>query len=330
MALDPTGGFPATREPYAEFAGNEGKQALQFVRDIDAAMRANYAVNIANIGEDIYPILYVQSTFDGGCYTLVADESTTYAKQNVGAIYDICKAIAHIPLGIFSIVSGYGQCTRNAQWLPALRAYGHQIRRVRESKDFLDIEKPEVSLALDEILDASLDYIDRTIGEEQFSLEGFSAYSRSLGMAILICQNAAAQNQVGAMTKVLKEWRALIGDDRWDRMYVVCNAIWTLTQENAHELIIKALMKPELRETHVIVTEAAPTLDDARTLVGRIVGDRIMAELVFDPNGALAFRENIYSLSTRRDLLSQAVEAVLREGVPGDVATISVCPRLGS
>lgn len=330
MALDPTGGFPETREPYAEFAGSEAEQALQFAHDIDDTMRANYALNIVNIGRRIYPILYVESTFDGGRYTLLVDESSRYVRQNAGAIYDICKAIAHIPLGIFSIVSGYGQYSRNAQWLPALQAYRHQIGRVRESLGCLDIEKPEVRHGLDEILHASLDYVDRAIDDERFSLEGFSAYSRALSEAILVCQNAAAQDQVCAMTEVLKEWRALIGEERWDRMYVVCNAIWTLTQENAHELIIKAQMEPERRETHVIVTEAAPTLDEARTLVGRIVGDRIMAELVFDPNGALPFRENIYSLSTRRDLLSQAVEAALEGSAAGGVAPISLCPRLGT
>lgn len=47
MALNPADGYPHTPEHYAEFASNQERQAFQFVKDIDTAMRANYAVNIA-------------------------------------------------------------------------------------------------------------------------------------------------------------------------------------------------------------------------------------------------------------------------------------------
>ncbi|NKC23275.1 hypothetical protein HED50_21165 [Ochrobactrum oryzae] len=66
MALNPADGYPHTLEYYAEFAGNQERQSFQFVKDIDTAMRANYAANIVNIGQNIYPMLYVdrRSTAD--------------------------------------------------------------------------------------------------------------------------------------------------------------------------------------------------------------------------------------------------------------------------
>lgn len=328
MTLNPADGFPHTPEAYAEFAGDAAKQAQQTIRDLDSAMRANYAANVGQIAENIHPILYVESTFDGGRYTLVL-EDVTFTKENVGSIYDTCKAVAHIPLGIFSIASGYGAFSGNGQWTPALQSYRASIRRVAENEASLVIEQPEVRAAVDGIVGASLAYIDSVIAEGEFSLSGFSGYAHSLNDALLVCQNAAARNQVDTMTRVLSDWRAMIGDEQWDRMYVVCNALWTLSKENAHELIIKSLMKPELRDTHVIVTEAAPTLAEAKSLLGRIVGDRIMAELVFATDGAAAFRQNIYSLSTQRDLLSQAVEAVLANGNGTSQPTLPSCPIRG-
>ena len=92
-------------------------------------------------------------------------------------------------------------------------------------------------------------------------------------------------------------------------------------------------MKPELRETNLIVSEAAETLADAQNLLGRIVGDRIAAHYVFSREDVEADRENIYSLSTSRDLLSQAAEALLNGNkdsahVVTEEALERMCPHL--
>lgn len=325
MALNPADGYPHTPEHYAQFASNQERQAFQFVKDIDTAMRANYAVNIVNIGQNIYPLLYVESTFDGGRYTLLTDAKTRYVHQNVGQIYDITKAVSHIPLGIFSIISGYAEYPDFGQWIPALTAYLQQVSRVRENIDSLGDQIPlDDKINVLGILANSIKYMERMISEKSFTLKNFSGYSHSVGPYILACQKRAAANQVEVMTNVLRGWKQMIGDDSWDKMYVIIGAIWTLTQENAHELIIKALMKPELRETHVVVSEAVPDIESAQTLMGRIVGDRIMAELVFDAQANPAFAQDIYSLSTRRDLLSQAVEAVV-----GDVSRTAPAANTG-
>ncbi|MDQ0390415.1 hypothetical protein [Labrys monachus] len=326
MALNPADGYPHTLEYYAEFAGNQQLQSFQYAKDIDSAMRANYAVNIVNIGQTIYPLLYVESTFDGGRYTLLADANTRYVHQSVGHIYDVTKAISHIPLGIFSIISGYGEYPSFGQWTPALQSYRDQIIKVRDTKNYISGMNLEDKINTDVMIAATLDFIGKIVSQKSFTYAEFATYARSIGDMILYCQNRAAKNQVEVMTNVLTGWKAMIGDEAWDKMYVIIGAIWTLTQENAHELIIKALMKPELRETHVVVSEAVPDLESAQTLMGRIIGDRIMAELVFDAKANTAFAQDIYSLSTRRDLLSQAVEAVV-----GDVARAPAaiaCPHL--
>ncbi|MEJ2625754.1 MAG: hypothetical protein P8Z80_14790 [Pseudolabrys sp.] len=314
------------------YGGATALQSFQFAKDIDTAMRTNYAANIVNIGQNIYPLLYVESTFDGGRYTLLTDRNTRYVHQNVGQVYDVLKAVSHITLGIFSITSAYWASSSSGQWVPALKAYREQIVKVRDTKDEISDLNDEEKRKVGVIVDASLEYIDKLIASKYSNPASFKNYARGLNREIYFCQNRAAKNQVEVMTAVLTNWQEMMGDDAWDKMYVIIGAVWTLTQENAHELIIKALMKPGLRETHVMVSEAVPDLEAAQTLMGRIIGDRIMAACVFDVTADTAFAEDVYSLSTRRDLLSQAVEAIVGDvAKSGADATDAVaCPHLRS
>ena len=103
----------------------------------------------------------------------------------------------------------------------------------------------------------------------------------------------------------------MLGEQAWSELYVVIAALWPLTRGNVHEMIIGSQMSEEQRETHIIISEAAETLDDAKVLLGRIVGDRIASQYVFNPEGSLENREDIYSLSTQRDLLSRSAERAL-------------------
>ncbi|MBJ6134353.1 hypothetical protein JAU75_16020 [Ochrobactrum sp. Q0168] len=332
MTIDPTTGYPYTPEKYAEFAGNQAQQAFQYFRDIDTAMRDNYSKNIYQIGQNIYPLLYVESTFDGGRYTLVLNENKRFVHQSVGDIYDMAKAVAHIPLGIFSIISGYGLYPRNGQWLSDLKIYRDRIQRVKENISYIEPSLTGfVKSSILSLVDRSINYINSIISNSIFSYKDYQEYARAQDGDIAILQQRAASNQVEVMTSVLKSWKETIGDELWDEMYVVIGAVWTLTAENAHELIISSMMNPDLRETHIVVSEAVPDLESAQTLLGRIVGDRVMAEMVFDASAAVDYAEDIYSLSTRRDLLSQAVERELESKETGrSTATKAIegCPHL--
>ncbi|KQO76111.1 hypothetical protein [Rhizobium sp. Leaf262] len=332
MALDPSQGYPETSRKYASFAGNLEQQSFQFIKDLDAAMRSSYATNIVNIGQSIYPLLYVESTFDGGRYTLLTDKNTRYVHQNVGQIYDVMKAISHIPLGIFSIISGYEKDPKQGPWVPALQTYRAYIVSVQNTKSNISGLGREENILTDRMLASSLDFIDAVTTSVNFTYDEFAAYARGIGNEIFYCQKKAAKNQVDVMKGVLEGWKEMMGEDEWGKLYVIVGAVWTLTQENAHELIIKSLMNEDVRETHVVVSEAVPDLETAQALMGRIVGDRVMAELVFDWKANPAFAQDIYSLSTRRDLLSQAVEAVLKGRTPEQPSGGSAigCPHLRS
>lgn len=313
MPIDPRFGYPVPNQLASVWADDHVAQAKQFISDLNTAMRENYAANMVKTGEAIYPFLYTEATHDGGRYTLLIDKGTTYVKQGADPIYEQVKALCHIPLGIFAIISGYAKDSRYKQWLPALTAYRTKISSVAQTFDALSVRNDSVASASKNILGNSLSYLDEIIGGQAdfLSFASFRAYTAELNPSISILQSAAAQNQVAVFSKLLTTWKAMFTEADWDKLYVMVSVIWPLTQDSAHEQIVKSFMKPDLRDTNLIVSEAAETLELARALMGRIVGDRIVAPLVFDLSQGREFAEDIYSLATRRDLMSQVIKTAL-------------------
>lgn len=312
MALDPSKGFPHTDTRYAATAGDKKQQVLQFVYDMDAAMRANYEINVQRIGNNIYPFLFAEATFDGGRYTLVVDRNTRYVKENVSPLYDKMKAVAHIPLGIFSIISAYSEYPRLQQWREPLAAYLQQVNQVERHIQELDLTAPEAS-HVSNIVSGCAKFMQEALEQGTFSMERYAAICHALGPAIAACQMRAARVQTEAMRAQLLTWKQMLGEEAWGRLYAVCAAIYTLSKESAHALIIKSTMPPEQAETHVFTSPGLNTIDDAKELLARVVGDRVMSETVFDAKAGEVYAQNIYSLSTRRDLLSKPIEEVLKE-----------------
>lgn len=322
MTLDPSKGYPHTDTRYATTAGDKKQQVMQFVYDIDAGMRANYAINMQRIGNSVYPFLFAEATFDGGRYTLVVDRNTRYVKENVAPLYDKMKAVAHIPLGIFSIISAYAEYPSLQQWREQLVAYHEQVGRVARHLNDLDLPTVE-SGHVDNILSGCLKFMQQTLEQGTFSLDGFSQVCHTLGPSIAACQMKAARVQTEIMRAQLLAWKEMLGEAAWGRLYAVCAAIYTLSQESAHALIIKSTMSSEQAETHVFTSPGLNTIDDAKELLARVVGDRVMSETVFDARAGEVYAQNIYSLSTKRDLLSKPIEQVLKE--MGDGAR---CPHM--
>jgi hypothetical protein len=319
MPLDPSHGYPATPLHYLETQGRAGAQADAIIQAVDATMRAAYDAHIARVGNNIYPLLYVDFTLVGGRYTLVESESRSHVRAPDLRTYAQLKSTAHIPLGIFVQISEYAAYPDNGQWIPPIQAYRQQLAAAQAQIDRTAMVEVDRS-ACHELVAASIQFIDGIVGRRTFTLDEFRAYTHGLRDAILHCARKAAQVQVDVMSAVVAEFKQILGA-RWSEVYVVISALWTLSQENAHALIIGNQMSPERRETHLIVSEAVPTLDAARQLLGRIVGDRIVAQYVFSQDGSRAEREDIYSLSTRRDLLSQAIEQVIDTGEDKPPAT---------
>lgn len=331
MAIDPRSGYPMPSLQHVETMGNATQQADAFIENIDTLMRAAYDTHINNVGNNTYPILYVDFTLVGGRYTLVLDQNKSIVRAPDLRTYAQLKSIAHIPLGIFVQISEYAGFPNNGQWIAPLTAYGQSLVQARNQLDNASLNHFE-HIACDAILSAAINYINTINAAGTFTMDSFSEFTRQIGVHIQFCMTQAAKQQVTVMGGVADEFKTLLGS-RWDDVFVVISAIWTLTEQNVHELIIGSRMSSQLRETNMIVSESVETLNDAKNLLGRVVGDRIAAHYVFSHEGLESDRENIYSLSTKRDLLSQAAEALIGSNpdsvhVMTDEAYQRFCPHM--
>ena len=309
---DPSDTFANTPEEIVETAGDARRQAHTMIAACDAEMHTNYDNNRVRIGLAVFPLLYSEFTPAGGRYTLLVNDSARFSASPTPPIYEEVKSIAHIPLGVWSIVSRYLAASGTGQWVEPLERFGRTISGAREhlSEASMPAKVEEDCRA---VMDGSLAFIRRSASERNVTVEGFKQAFHVLSPEVFRLQTMAADTQVHAFLEVLNQWKKLLGDGAWSRLYAVVSAEWTLSTENVHQLIIGHTMSKEQAKENVIVTSRPLTgLGEARALVGRVVGDSVMADHVLSTRTETG-REDICSLSTSRDLISQAAEKILAQ-----------------
>lgn len=318
---EPKLGFPKTPKSLSFAEGGAKDQAHTNIVACDNEMRENYQENHVAIGQNIYPFLYSEFTPDGGRYTLLKDESNWVSAKPVPKLYEIVKSVSHIPLGIWSIISRYAEYPEGGGWIDSLNHYGNTLSTALSTLPQLELDY-DVELNLRSILEKTTELCENFVANEIFTMDAYAKMSKSINGELVFLQSLAADIQVSAFTATLEKWREELGEEEWKKLYVVISAQWTLSTENVHQLIIANTMASEkLAAKNIFVTSVPLSgIEDARALCGRIVGDRIMSTQTFSTDTERG-RENIYSLSTSRDLISKAAEDSIEK-------MKSLCPHL--
>lgn len=318
---EPKIGFPKTPSELSFAAGSKSQQAHATIIACDNEMQKNYNENHVAIGQQIYPFLYSEFTPDGGRYTLLINDSDRVSAKPVPPLYEVAKSVSHTPLGIWSIISRYAAYPQGGGWMDAMKHYHKTLVTALNSLPEFDFE-PRVIENLQAILEKMSALSQTFIEAKTFTIEAYSTASKAINQELLFLQSLAADIQVAAFTTTLEKWKALIGEKEWEKLYVVISAQWTLSTENVHQLIIANTMaSKELAAKNIFVTSMPlADLDEARALCGRVVGDRIMSYQTLSPDTERG-GENIYSLSTSRDLISKAAEDSIAN-------LMDLCPHL--
>lgn len=314
-------GFPKIPNEFVFEAGGAKKQALKLVSNCDAEMTRNYELNHKEIGKNIFPFLYSEFTPDGGRYILLVNMSKTLSSKPTPEIYEISKSIAHIPLGIWAIIIRYAKDAKVGEWKSELKNYSETISKALHNLPKLELES-DIQNDMTKIIGVMNGFIEQSLKNGEFTLDAFREASYSVNEQIVKLQNIAAETQVYAFTKLLTEWKSEVGEENWRNLHAVISAQWTLSTDNVHQLIISNMMSsPDLAAQNIFVTSMPLSgIDEARALCGRILGDRIMAKDILSQETERG-RENIYSLSTSRDLISVAAMEVIEK-------MKSKCPHL--
>ena len=118
----------------------------------------------------------------------------------------------------------------------------------------------------------------------------------------------ATKEQADANVSALLEWKERLGPALWREVYVVIPTVWPVAGNNPRLEIFRNLLDEDRIDTNIFCSEQPRSLDECRTLVGRIVGDRAVGRFVF----GLGSHETMMKTVA----LSSPVDVVLDDALP--------------
>ena len=117
------------------------------------------------------------------------------------------------------------------------------------------------------------------------------------------CMQQATKEQADASIQALLMWKNKLGPKLWRDIYVIIPTVWPVARSNPRLEIFRNLLDEDRIDSHILCSEYPRTLDEARTLLGRIVADRAIGRKVFGLDCS-AMRLKTVALSTQVDVLS--------------------------
>ncbi|MDN7184573.1 hypothetical protein M0D69_42495 [Caballeronia sp. SEWSISQ10-4 2] len=287
--------------------------AREAIYAVDATMRDHYAKSRTRLMANLNPVIVVQYSFGGGTYTLIHD-GVRETVSPVGPNFEMCKSIAHIPLGIYSMLAPYLCGARPVGWQMLILNFRNVITNALNHLKAAELP-PEAERSCRTIIDGSASFLDGTISDQAFSIESFEQFTSQIQDAIQTNMRFAVQAQLDGVLDLLRRWRTQLGPAKWKQLYAVVMAIWTTEVRNQNWLLLKHMMDPETVDSHLItIATAAPeenTVSVALENLARIVQDNIAASMVF--SAATKFDlDHATALVGPDDLLAGTIEEMLK------------------
>lgn len=295
------------------FRGDKLTEYRTSLRELNLETRSNYAEMITGVGNNLYPLIIVYDVHAdqklsgiGSEYTLYLRNGSIKSIEPAPVEYETNKDLAHVPMGIFSIISQYF-LTDSTNWKPKLLHYQeslkYSLRSLQQNEltnyTRLCTENLEQN-SQERMLQMAISFVDQCFAQNAATLENFKTFAQEYLPFTKKALKCAVEAQSKAAMPLLKVWKQELGSE-WDDLHVVIPVIWPVARINPRQLLFEKLMNPEKIKTHIIKAENINSYQDIRSLLGRIVADRTMSHFVFG-HGSNKSIDMHMALSTRRDL----------------------------
>ncbi|MGV9883981.1 hypothetical protein [Streptomyces sp. NPDC003006] len=294
---------------------------------VNAGMRANYAVLKTELIKHLSPVVVVQNDAKGGRFTLVTKDGQE-STNPVSETFELAKSIAHVPLGIFSVIAPYlankvpnlpnanridahdlvmvaFSSNTSTAWIEPLQAYAAKLTTARRQLPSAGLPAA-LTTSCGNILDGAQKFISASIAAKKFDMASFETFSGSVYPDIRTNMEHASQAQIKGVQDIMKTWRTKVGEEAWTDLYCVVLSQWTTSVLNQNTIIIKDCMNAAKVATHLIdLPGLEPPTDPIFTALdnlARIVQDNIAAEMVFPKDTKVAD-----ALKGQQDLLSDEI-----------------------
>ncbi|MEU9519767.1 hypothetical protein [Streptomyces sp. NPDC048224] len=304
------------------------KAARDAIRAVNARMRANYATLKSELTTQLSPVVVVSNNAVGGRFTLINGGKQVETVDPVPEYFELAKSIAHVPLGLFSILASYlsdqvpnipnadridphdlamvvTRTPGDKGWITPLNAFRTTLQtayiKLGTANLPLDLEN-----SCDRILSEAVKFIDASVKAQAFDMVSFNRFAATVYPSIRVNMTFAATAQITGIEGLMKRWRTLIGETAWSDLYVTVLSIWTTAELNQASIIIRRTMNQAKVDTHLIDLPTVETPSDpiavALDNLARIVQDNVAAEMVFNTDLKVAD-----ALKGKEDLLSDEI-----------------------
>ena len=226
------------------------------------------------------------------------------------------KSLSHMPLGIFTILGPSLQNPAACSWLDKLGDYSSRVAYALATLEHADLTEAMRQRCRD-MLSITHDFVSGVLARRSIRLEEYSAYTAQMLPFIHLNLDDAARIQARAVTAAITRWKRELGPELWRRLYVVIPTVWPVSRESPRQQIFRQLMDPEEVNNRLIIGEGVGSIEEARTLLGRIVADRLVGRLVFTFDGEKN-RALTAALSSPKDIVADSAREALSE--------LSSCP----
>ena len=211
-------------------------------------------------------------------------------------------------MGVFFLISPYfdNVADRPEGWEEPLIQYKKHIETITARLKKSDIREATSNRAL-KMLAMVKQYLRDCIENGSGDAKSYSAFAHKIIPYVAEAMKAAVKLQVEAGLSAMTKWKQELGPQEWDKVHVLIPVVWPVAVGNPRRQIFEHLMIPERAKTNIFEVHAR-SHDEARTTLGRIKGDSVMASLTFDKNTHFGMMSYL-RLSSPTDL----VQGVTRE-----------------
>lgn len=299
------------------YRGDCDKHLQLCARQMNTFMRENYKGFIHNVGKNIYPLI-IASDYEadyqgvGSTFTLyLRDGSQHKIAPTVDTNYEIYKAISHMALATFVILSPHFKNPSNLQWHDQILKLKKDVEIfedavIHSNKDEV-LKKKLLSLVL-----TYLSFYKQIIGDGKFSLEHFLVFTKDAFKQIKTFMDAATLEQAKAILPAMIKWKKMLGPTEWSKVYIMIPTVWPVALNSPRLQLFERLVDPDKIKTHIITSEFPRNLDEAKDTVGRVVGDRAVGRIVFGNQDTKA-KMKVLALSSRTDVVADDFEINLQK-----------------
>lgn len=234
-----------------------------------------------------------------GDLVLYKDGQEVRRETFTSPLYHALKTIAHIPLAVTVVYANALAMPDDPTLRPELERVYAEIAKLDEPL-LAEHFPAEVLKRQVDVVKRSRTFVAQALKDEKPNRAALAAYIEGVNPPVMRNADLAARAQLDGLHALATSWRAELGPDTWEHMYVLVLGAKAPRRGNLEFEYFRRQMGAAAVGRRLVYVEGVFDLDGAMTSLGTLLQDRDAAQLFFGDRMRLD-----------RDLLADAAKAYL-------------------